>query len=340
MDPLTIFTILSTLGAGVWSVLQWAEHQKRDRQERRDAMAALYVNTFLAVTEVLQKRLYTILAKGALKFDREEYAESCEMGSRSAIEILYMMGMFFGWANYAYRYGPYTNDRQAIMLLTKISQTFADHSSSPGEAFRFSIPDQTALGWATVRYTGLNIESYPEYQGITLYEFENELKSEESKHFCLYHSKTVQQTILAIDRAKDMDELEGRERLIEIQSLLVDLLDHLESQEGFSVGLDPRRKVKTVEALLPSEKKAPPAPKVLHHINGRIRVDVPGLGRDKAFADRLRDLVSSMNDVKDFRLNPLASCLTIWYESVLPLLDMEHRVLATIERAATVEPTA
>lgn len=335
MEPLTIFTILSTLGAGVWSVWKWAEQQKKGRLERRGAMAALYVNSFMAVAEVLQERLYRILEKGDLEFYREEYPGTYEIGSPPAIEILYQLGQFFGWANYAYRYGPYTNDSEVINILMKISEAFVNRTSFSGEAFRFSLPDQNALGWATVRYTGLNIDSYPEYQGITLYEFENELKSEESKHFCLYQSKTLRQTIQAIDQANGIEELEGRERLVEIQSLLVDLLKHLESQEGFCVALAPRRKAKKDEAFLTNTEEKTHGPRVLHHINGRIRVDVPRLRQDEAFAGRLRSAVGSMADVKNFNLNTLASCVTIWYKSVLPLFEIEQRVLATIEQAAS-----
>ena len=336
MEPLTILTLLSTLGAGTWSVWQWSEEQKKARQQKRNVMAALYVNSFIFAAEVLQERLYSILTHADLQANRSRAGQGAQSnGSASplAIEILYELGQFFGWSNYAFRYGPYTSDEPAIRLLFKISGTFAAQDGFAGDAFRFSIPEQMALGWAMVKYTGQNINSYPEYQAITLFEFEDELREAEGKKHSLYRSEAIQNSIHAIDRAEAPDELEGRERLSEIQGLLVDALNHFESREKFCVALGPRQKVMSDVAMTPASPPNPGGAQVVHHIRGRIRLHIPGLARGGTAAQQLRSALTNMGGISSVRLNSVARSLIVSYEPGLSMAEVENGLLAAIARA-------
>jgi len=336
MEPLTILTLLSTLGAGTWSVWQWSEAQKKARQQKRNVMAALYVNSFIFAAEVLQERLYSILTQADLQANRTragQGAQSDALASPLAIEILYELGQFFGWSNYAFRYGPYTSDEPAIRLLFSISGAFAAQDSFPGDAFRFSIPEQMALGWAVVKYTGQNIDSYPEYQAITLFEFEDELGEADGKKHSLYRSKAIQNAIHAIDRAEAPDELEGRERLSEIQGLLVDALNHFEGREKFCVALGPRQKVKTDAVAATGSAKGLAGVQVVHHIPGRIRLRIPGLARGGTAAQQLRSDLANMDGISSVRLNPVVSSLIVSYEPGLSMAAVENEILAAIARA-------
>lgn len=336
MEPLTVLTLLSTLGAGTWSVWQWSEEQKKARKQKRDVMAALYVNSFIFAAEVLQERLYSLLTKADLQANRcrvGQGAQSDAFASPLAIEILYELGQFFGWSNYAFRYGPYTSDEPAIRLLFNISGTFAAQDRFAGDAFRFSIPQQMALGWAMVKYTGQNIESYPEYQAITLFEFEDELREAAGKKHSLYRSKAIENIIRAIDRAEGPEELEGRERLSEIQGLLVDALNHFEGREKFCVALGPRQKVKSDAVAAAGSPKGLTGLQVVHHIRGRIRLRIPGLASGGTAAQQLRSALGSMGGITSVRLNPAANSLIVGYEPVLPMAEVENRLLAAIVRA-------
>lgn len=336
MEPLTILTLLSTLGAGTWSVWQWSEEQKKARQQKRNVMAALYVNSFIFAAEVLQERLYSLLTKADLQTNRcrlGQGAQSDGSASPLAIEILYELGQFFGWSNYAFRYGPYSSDEPAIRLLFKISGTFAAQDGFAGNAFRLSIPEQMALGWAVVKYTGQNIESYPEYQAITLFELEDELREAEGKNHSLYLSEAIQNIIRAIDRVEGAGELEGRERLSEIQGLLVDALNHFEGREKFCVALAPRQKVTDNAAMTPASAANAGGAQVVHHIRGRIRLRIPGLASGGTAVQHLRSALGTMGGITSLRLNPAANSLIVGYEPGLPMAEVENRLLAAIAQA-------
>ncbi len=99
MNPTLVFSVVSALAASVWSVWTWREEQQKERQLKRDQESALFVNSFILATEEVQMRLYGILEEDELAFYKKEYPEQYEFGSPYAIEILYRLSQYFGWAH-------------------------------------------------------------------------------------------------------------------------------------------------------------------------------------------------------------------------------------------------
>jgi hypothetical protein len=64
----------------------------------------------------------------------------------------------------------------------------------------------------------------------------------------------VQESLQALRSTKDPAALPGRERLIDVQNRLVDLLEYLESSEGFS--LAPQQRKRCAGQLKPTKRTA------------------------------------------------------------------------------------
>jgi hypothetical protein len=334
MNPAQILSVLSALAAAVWSVWTWSEEQQKERQLNRDHEAALYVNAFIAAAEQLQSRLYSILEEDELASFRKEYPDQYEFGSPAAIEILHCLSHYFGWTHCTYRYGPYTKDPRVIELTRMISKTFESRSEFSGDAFRFSLDERISLGKAVLRHAGEVTAILPVFETIPLYQFEEEINDKQSKHARLYQIRAVRCTLAAIDRADQVESLEGHERLAVVQNLLVDLLAYLESKEGFSVSIGERRKVRLTgayAALSPPTPRPATIARIIHQSRGRIRLGVPRVKSDEAYANRLQSLLRSVGNVTSIRVSPAAASVIICYSPDIPAAEFAARVLETVE---------
>jgi len=209
---------------GAWAVLTWAHNNDQERRRERSRLSAQYVNPFMSACEDLQSRIYKILELGGLDSLRERYPD----GSY-AEETLYLLVRFFGWSTVVNRYGPYTQDPFVIEHVTAVRRTFStasqEYSVGP---FNFFLPEQKALG-KIVMYT-LEGEHGFEFDTISYYDFKEQLKSAPLKD-----SKSVQQTLETLHKAKTAQDIVGRERLAEAQNYIIGLLSYLEENEGYTL---------------------------------------------------------------------------------------------------------
>jgi len=331
MNPMLVFSVLSTLAAAIWSVWNWREEQEKARRLKRDQESALFVNSFIQALEELQSRLYGILEEDDLAFYKKEYPEQYEFGSPFAIEILYRLSKYFGWGNRNYRYGPYSNDPVVIDLVRKIGETFESRSQFPGDAFRFTYEERVALGEAVVRRTGDTMGSIPIFESITLFQFQEEMSKKSSKHNQLYQSRPVRRTLAAIDRADQANELEGVERLAVLQNLLIDLVSYLEDMEGFTVSPERRRRAwlrgTAAKALTPLATEAT----VVHQTTGRIRIKVPRLKTDDTYAPHLQSVLEKLDNIMNIRFNVSAASVVVDFSPEIPGMEFARRIAKTIE---------
>ncbi|MFZ5453541.1 MAG: HMA2 domain-containing protein [Thermodesulfobacteriota bacterium] len=331
MNPTLILSILSALTAAVWSVWTWREEQQKERQLKRDQESAIFVNSFIQATEELQSRLYGVLEGDDLAFYKKEYPEQHELGSPFAIEMLYRLSKFFGWAYRIFRYGPYTNDPVVIELIRKIGEALESHTQFPGNAFRFTYEERVALGAAVVRRTGDVIGSIPVFESATVFQFLKEMSDKSSKQTNLFESRSVRRTLAAIDEVDQPGDLEGVERLAVLQNHLVDLLAYLEEMEGFSVSPAKRRKAwlrGTAAEALPSLASDTT---VVHQTPGRIRLKVPRLRMDETYAPLLKSLLDSMDNITSIRINISAASVVIGFSPEIPGMEFAQRLTKIIK---------
>jgi len=331
MNPTLILSILSAVTAAVWSVWTWREEQETARQVKRDQESALFVNSFIQAMEELQVRLYGILEEADLAFYKKEYPKGEERDFPIALEMLYRLSKFFGWTYRIFRYGPYTNDPIVIEQVRKISGTLESHTRFKGDAFRFTYEERVALGDAVVRRTGDMIGSIPVYESITVFQFWEEICSKSGKRSLVFQSRAFRRTLDAIDKAQGAKDLEGAERLAVLQNQLVDLLAYLEGMEGFTVSSEKRKRVR-LRGDSARLLAAPPAPAaIIHQIPGRIRLRVPRLRTDEKYAPRLEDLLESVDDVGDIRINATAASVAVSFSPAIPEAVFAERLIKTIE---------
>jgi hypothetical protein len=329
MNLAQMLSVLSALAAAVWSVWTWSEEQQKDRQIKRDQEAALYVNAFILALEELQSLLYRILEEDELAFYKQEYREQYEFGSPAAIEILYHLSQYFGWAYRIYRYGPYTKDPRVVELIRELGKTWSSRRFA-GEAFRFRLDERAALGEAVVRHVGEVTAVLPVFESIPLYQFTGDISDPQSPYASLYQSKAVRCTLAAIDRAEKAEALEGYERLAVLQNLLVDLLAYLESREGFSVFIEEHRKARLRGAHSRVSPGQAPMPTILHQSRGRIRLGVPRVKTDKAYAQHLQSRLESMENITSIRINAGAASVIIGYSPDIPEAEFARTVVHTV----------
>lgn len=331
MNAGQIFSVISGVTAVVWAVLTWSGEQQKERQLKRDQEAALFVNSFILAMEELQSRLYSILEEDELAFYKKHYPDHYELGSPAAIEILYRLSQYFGWAQRTYRYGPYTKDPVVIELNRQIGETLESRSKFPGDAFRFTIDERASLGQAVVRRIGEVTAVLPVFESIPLFQFEEEIIDEKSKNAPLYQSRAVRASLAAIDRAELAESLEGRERLAVLQNLLVDMLSYLESGEGFRLSIAERRKARLLGNYAPTSPGQRNLIRILHQTRGRIRFGIARLKTDEAYADRLRSLLESVENVGSIRINASAASVIVCYNPDIPGTEFAGRIMKTVE---------
>ena len=331
MNPTLIFSVLSALAASVWSVWTWREEQQKERQIKRDQESALFVNSLILAAEELQMRLYSMLEGDELAFYKKEYPEKYDFGSPYAVEILYRFSQYFGWAQRNYRYGPYTNDPRVIELIRMIGETFENRSKFPGDAFRFTIDERVSLGGAVVRRIGDETALIPTFESITLFDFQEEISNKSSKHTPLYQSRAIRSTLAAIDRADRPEALEGLERLAVLQNLLVDLLTYLEGVEGFRVSIGARRRARLGGSYAQDLAATATVATVLHQTRGRIRMGIPRLRWDEAYANRLQSLLETVDNVRSIRISVSTASVVINFSPEIPELEFARKLEKTIE---------
>jgi hypothetical protein len=218
-----------------------------------------------------------------------------------------------------------------IDLVRKIGEAFESRSHFPGDAFRFSYEERVALGGTVVRRTGDTINSIPIFESITLFHYLEEMIDKSDKHRQLYQSRAVRRTLAAIDRVDQAEELEGVERLAVLQNLLVDLVNYLESREGFSVSPRKRRKAR-LRGIVAEALPAPAAEAtVVHLVPGRIRIRIPRLKMDETYPARLQSVLESADNVRNSWINVTAASVVIEFNPEIPGMEFARRLVKTIE---------
>jgi len=184
-------------------------------QARRDASKALdiYREPLLAASYELQARLYNILQ---LKFV-EKYIREDKAGKRKAAmeSTLYVFAQFFGWREIIRRevqYLRFSRDRQTrkvAQLLSDIGDTFLTDKYGP--QFMIWRVEQRGLG-------------------------ERMIAATDNKVTCLgyasfiEHADTMAEWLRPIERDLEGIGEEGRQRLTELQHLLLELVTRLDDK--------------------------------------------------------------------------------------------------------------
>jgi hypothetical protein len=231
---------LIPVATAIWAVWTWAADRERERNKEHARIAALYVKPLLSVCENLQSRIYSILELGGLRMLRKRYPD----GSY-AEETLYLIVRYFGWMLAAERRGPSTyTEAPVVMRLTHAVCSAFAHSSSAQQVgpFNFFHPEQEDLG--KLLLTRFDGPYGVEFDTISCSEFKKRLASPP-----LSDSEAVKETLEALRSADDAKTLPGRDRLMEAQNHLVELLAYAEKKEGYTLFQGKRKKCGTPTQL-------------------------------------------------------------------------------------------
>jgi copper chaperone CopZ len=333
-------SVLSGVCTAVWTVLTWREQEYKEEESNRNINAALYVNPFLLVAEELQSSLYDFVSGKEIKTLENKDSESYAGFSADALEILYVIVIYFGWSFIIYRYGPYTRDRKVIELTRNISETFADCDEfSSEDAFYFSYSEQKALALTFVKAfnpTNFIQESnsiFPGFEAISLYSFEEEIKNSRNEHSAFYVN--IRDVLHSIDDSKIIEDLKGRKRLVIIQNFLVDLLNYLEKKEGFTVSVKARRKANLHIKCFLNSNELEEIYKIIHHTPGRIRLRISNSHNCESYAMQLQALLKSLAGVESVRINLPAASITINYNQTIPKSEFEQQIMEVISLKET-----
>jgi hypothetical protein len=341
MQPELLLVIVSTIGTAIWTVLTWAEQEEKERKTEEDQIDTLYVNPFLLAAEELQMLLYNLLAEKEIELLRTGVSHEGDnpnsISYHEALEIIYQFVKFFGWSICFYRFGSYSQDKDAILMARKICLMFADRETFGDDPFRFSLAKQHALGRQFVkRISSTSAEQMTEYSSATLYEFDEKVMQSKQEAGPLYQDLSL--LVNTISNTTSSKKLPGRARLSAIQSELVNLIIYIESKEKFTLTNEIRKKTKLLgnkiiitEAQIVSAKSdlfptffnfTPIAnqnetiekAQVIHSIPGRVRLKVPGLNYDQNYANELISWIEKIPEIKSVQANRQASSLTIQYD--------------------------
>ena len=85
----------------------------------------------------------------------------------------------------------------------------------------------------------MEFEHGHELDTISYYDFKERLGQSPLKD-----SQAVKQSLESLRKAGDANDIEGRERLADAQNHIIDLLDYIEEQEGFSLFQGERESVR------------------------------------------------------------------------------------------------
>jgi hypothetical protein len=323
-----ILSIFSAAATAIWSVWTWSEQQKFEIALEQDKIAALYINPLIISGVSLNNHLDHILHHQGLAAFKKTYPDAYDIGSPAAFETLYLIAIYFAWEYYILRYGPYTKDSQTYGLVSKIANTFADYKY-PGDAFHFSYGEQIALGKLAIQPVERTVmNNICEYDTVSPYQFVDAIKKELRNNSPLSEYKTVYKTIEAIDRAERVEELEGYERLIKIQNYLVALVDYLEVQQGLDTMTSKQATLRETN-FSPALQKVD-LPQILHRVQGRIRLRVPRLRYEEAYAKQLQAKVESIPEVQNVKINLASASVVVNYSPSLPNDELEYKILAAV----------
>jgi Heavy metal associated domain 2 len=341
MQPELLLVIVSTIGTAIWTVLTWAEQEEKERRSEEDQIDTLYVNPFLLAAEELQMLLYNLLAEKEIEWLRTGVSHEGDnpnsISDHETLEIIYQFVKFFGWSICFYRFGSYSQDKDAILMARKICLMFADRETFGDDPFRFSLAKQHALGRQFVkRISSTSAEQMTEFYAATLYEFDEKVMQSKQESGPLYQDLSL--LINIISNTTSSKKLPGRARLSAIQSELVNLITYIESKEKFTLTNEIRKKTKLLgnkiiitEAPIVSAKSdwipaffnfTPIAnqnetiekAQVIHNIPGRVRLKVPWLNYDQNYANELISWIEKLPEIKSVQANRQASSLTIQYD--------------------------
>jgi hypothetical protein len=329
MNP-TTFSVLSALAAAVWTAWTWKSERVTERQLKRDEMAAHYTNSLIITMQVLQKHLNRILETDELTHCRKKEAQ--EPASPAAIDLLYIISMFFGWEYITFRFGQYTRDPRVLSMFEEIGETLESRTICAGDAFRFSVADRVALGLAVLHPAG-EMSSKPIFISVPRYKFEDDISNPKSEHASLYRSDVVRSSLGAVDRAVAGETLEARERLLILQKQLAGLLTYLEIKEGFRTPPSPiKSSLAIAQAFLnKNSEHSNNQVQVLHQTPGRIRLKVPRVQADDEYATELQLLLRSANKVRNVRINRAAASVTVEFSEELPSATMLQAIMPKLE---------
>lgn len=214
-------------------------------------------------------------------------------------------------------------------MIAQIQDLLESRTRFPGEAFRFTLTDWHALGQVVVRRVG-DTSFGPAFITITRFKFEEEMRDERNEWAGLFGSEEVRCTLAAIDRAVRGETLEGKERLAVLQNLLVDLVSYLEQQEGFRVSFGElgRAAVETKHSDVVSLQSNDV--RILHQIQGRIRLGIPRLHANQTYASYLQSQLETLQYVRTVRVNVNAACVVVDYSDDAPLAELIDAVVAMV----------
>jgi hypothetical protein len=244
-----VVAVATTLGTAGWIVYTWRkqrqieldraaqDHEKaaqdraRTQEERRrqahevkQRYAALYVYPFLFACEELQSRIWNILCHDGLAALRRRYPS----GGYEA-DVIYLLLQYLGWERVMYRYGPYTHDSDLIALTQAVRGILARDPAGnrpSDDAFWLVRTEQRALAQLIMRRTRGEFGS--EFETMPFHSFQRLMSAAP-----LSKSPAIAQSLAALkEAADDAGNLKGRDRLAQIQHVLVQMLATFEAKEG------------------------------------------------------------------------------------------------------------
>jgi len=214
-----IATLLIATVGGVWTFWKWRADVKTNRQR----MDGLYVNPLMFAAQDLQSRLYNLLdyeGLGPLRAKKRRYE----------VETLYLIARYFAFEVQMLRF---TNlDVGLIGHTEAVREVFADNADTdrdradPWCIFRTT---QNALGQSIIEWRQGEV-GFADTKSLV--EFEQLVNEGLSERLGL---KEALESLRNATTIKDLQP-RSRRRLADVQSALVDVLDHLEARVSAQTG--------------------------------------------------------------------------------------------------------
>lgn len=210
-----LITLVATVGAAGWAVWTWASQRKADRLQERQRVDSLYVNPMLFAAQDLQSRLFNLLDRGGLGPLRKR-----DPAGGYAVELVYLLARYLAWEQLILRFTNFASDATVVRSTQKIREVLASDQNGvdPWCLFR---PTQTALGQAVTVWRQGDVGFA---DSLPLMEFERQMEAG------LAAALHLDDAVLSLRKASNIRDLDlrSRQRLAEVQSALVDLLEHVE----------------------------------------------------------------------------------------------------------------
>jgi hypothetical protein len=228
-----LITIATALGGAVWAIWKWGREQRAERAQERQRLDSLYVNPLLFAAQDLQSRLFNLLDRGGLGPLRER-----DPNGGYAIETVHLLARYLAWEQLSLRFTNLGSDASMVRLTQGIREILATDKGGvdPWCLFR---PAQAALGQAVIVWRQGEV-GFADTMPLT--DFQRLMATELSESLRL---DDAVQSLLRTSTIRDLDP-RSLQRLADVQSALVDLLEHVEStvrtksKQRFSVADEPR----------------------------------------------------------------------------------------------------